>query len=310
VGLFGKIAKGLAKTRDAIAGGFKGLFFGRTLDESLLRDVETALLRADVGPSTTKALLDEVRAAWKEKRLETAEQLQPFLQSRIAERLRFGGTDIAKAASPPTVVLVCGVNGSGKTTSIGKLTKHLKDAGNRVVLAAADTFRAAAVEQLRIWSERSGVEIVKQAQGSDPAAVAFDAVSAARARGADYVVIDTAGRLHTQQNLMQELEKIRRVVRKAVPDAPHETLLVLDATNGQNAIRQAEQFHKVANVTGLFVTKLDGTAKGGAVIAIRDVVGVPVKFVGTGEGIDDIERFDPDAFAAALFDGAPRKPSE
>jgi fused signal recognition particle receptor len=201
-------------------------------------------------------------------------------------------------------VLVCGVNGSGKTTSIAKLTKHLKDAGNRVVLAAADTYRAAAVEQLAIWSRRSGVEIVKQAQGSDPAAVAFDAVAAAKARGADYVVIDTAGRLHTQQNLMQELEKIRRVVRKAVPDAPHETLLVLDATNGQNAIRQAEQFHAVAKVTGLFVTKLDGTAKGGAVLAIRDVVGVPVKFVGTGEGMEDIEPFDPDAFARALLEGA------
>jgi len=303
VGLFDKLKQGLQKTRDVLAGGLRRvLFLGRKLDEALLTDLEAALLQADVGPKTTAALLDEVRTAWKAKTLTTSEDVEPFLRARVAERLRSGGTSIAKAATGPTVILVCGVNGSGKTTSIGKLTKFLKAGGKRVVLGAADTFRAAAVEQLAIWSERNGVEIVKQATGADPAAVAFDAVNAAQKRGADYVVIDTAGRLHTQTNLMQELEKIRRVLKKAIPDAPHETLLVIDGTNGQNAIRQAEQFHKAVTVTGIFVTKLDGTAKAGALIAVRDVIGVPVKFVGTGETIDDIAVFDPDAFTAALFD--------
>ena len=302
MGFFSKLRSSLAKTRDALAGGLrKVLFLGRKLDESLLADLEEVLLKADVGPKTTASLLAEVRAAWKAGTLKSAEEVGPFLRARVAERLRSGGTALAQAPTAPTVILVCGVNGSGKTTSIGKLTKFLKSGGKSVILGAADTFRAAAVAQLAVWSERNGVEIVKQDQGSDPAAVAFDAVSAGRARKADYVVIDTAGRLHTQQNLMQELEKIRRVVDKASPGAPHETLLVLDATNGQNAIRQAEQFHKAVKVTGLFVTKLDGTAKGGAVVAIRDVVGVPVKFIGTGEQIDDVEPFDPDAFAAALF---------
>lgn len=303
MGLFDKLKQGLQKTRDVLAGGLRRvLFLGRKLDEALLTDLEAALLQADVGPKTTAALLDEVRTAWKAKTLTTSEDVEPFLRARVAERLRSGGTSIAKAATGPTVILVCGVNGSGKTTSIGKLTKFLKAGGKRVVLGAADTFRAAAVEQLAIWSERNGVEIVKQATGADPAAVAFDAVNAAQKRGADYVVIDTAGRLHTQTNLMQELEKIRRVLKKAIPDAPHETLLVIDGTNGQNAIRQAEQFHKAVTVTGIFVTKLDGTAKAGALIAVRDVIGVPVKFVGTGETIDDIAVFDPDAFTAALFD--------
>lgn len=304
MGLFDKLKKGLQKTRDLLAGGLRrALFLGRKLDDALLADLEAALLKADVGPKTTTALLDEVRAAWKAKTLSTSEDVEPFLRARIVERLRSGGTKLGKAASGPTVILVCGVNGSGKTTSIGKLTKYLKAGGRRVVLGAADTFRAAAVEQLAIWSERNGVEIVKQATGADPAAVAFDAVNAAQKRGADYVVIDTAGRLHTQTNLMQELEKIRRVVKKAIPDAPHETLLVIDATNGQNAIRQAEQFHKAVAVTGIFVTKLDGTAKAGALIAVRDVIGVPVKFVGTGETIDDIAEFDPEAFTAAMFEG-------
>ncbi len=302
MGLFSKLVSGLARTRGALAGGLaRVLSLGRRLDESLLADLSDALLQGDVGPKTTDALIGEVRAAWKAGTIATAEQVRPFLVRSVADRLRAGGTAMVRAAKPPTVVLVCGVNGSGKTTSIGKLTKYLKDRGGSVILGAADTFRAAAVEQLAIWSRRNGVEIVRQAQGSDPAAVAFDAVKAGVARGADWVVIDTAGRLHTQQNLMQELEKIRRVVKKAVPDAPHETLLVLDATTGQNAIRQAEMFHKAVSVTGLFVTKLDGTAKGGALIAVKDSVGVPVKFVGTGEQIEDIEEFDPDAFAKALF---------
>jgi fused signal recognition particle receptor len=303
MGLLRSLKQGLAKTRAALASGLERvLFLGRRLDEDLLRDLEDVLLAGDVGPKTTAALLEEVRAAWKAGTLRSAEAVAPFLRDRVAERLRVGGTALRRAAKGPTVILVCGVNGSGKTTSIGKLTRWLKEQGGTVVLGAADTFRAAAVEQLAIWSRRAGVEIVKQPQGADPAAVAFDAVQAGVARGADWVVLDTAGRLHTQQNLMQELEKIRRVVAKAVPEAPHETLLVIDATTGQNAIRQAEQFHRAVGVTGLFVTKLDGTAKGGALIAVRDTIGVPVKFVGTGEQIEDVQVFDPDAFAAALFE--------
>ncbi len=302
MGLFRKLVSGLAKTRAAIAGGLKRvLFLGRRLDEALLTELEDALLEADVGPKTSASLVEEVRVAWKARKIESGDDVAPFLEGRVAERLRTGGTEIVRAASGPTVILVCGVNGSGKTTSIGKLTKFLQRGGKKVVLGAADTFRAAAVEQLTIWSERNGVEIVRQGPGADPAAVAFDAAAAGKARGADFVVIDTAGRLHTQKNLMQELEKIRRVVGKAVPGAPHETLLIIDSTNGQNAIRQAEQFHEAVHVTGIFVTKLDGTAKGGALVAIRDGLGVPVKFIGTGEQIDDIEVFDPDAFAAALF---------
>jgi len=300
MGLFSKLKSGLAKTRSRLSSGLTTvLTLGRAVDEVLLEDLEEALLLSDVGPRTTKDLIDGVRNA--KTRLKTAEDVRAFLQEEIAARLHMGGTALAKAEEGPTVVLVCGVNGSGKTTSIGKLTKYLSAQGHKVVLGAADTFRAAAVEQLTIWSERNGVDIVKQSTGADPAAVAFDACQAGRARSADYVIIDTAGRLHTQDNLMAELGKIRRVAGKAIPGAPHEVLLVLDATTGQNAIRQAELFHETAAVTGLFVSKLDGTAKGGAVIAVRDTVGVPVKFIGLGEQIDDIEPFDPEAFTAALF---------
>ena len=303
MGLLDKLKRGLTKTRDGLAGGLRSvLTLGRAVDEALLEEVEETLLLSDVGPVTTAALMEAARAGAKRGRIKTAEDLQALLQEQIAARLSMGGTALARAASGPTVVLVCGVNGSGKTTSIGKLTRYLSQQGHKVVLGAADTFRAAAVEQLTIWSERNGVDIVKQATGAKPDAVAFDACKAGLARNADYVIIDTAGRLHTQKDLMAELDKIRRVIGKALPGAPHEVLLVLDATTGQNALRQAELFNDVAAVTGLFVTKLDGTARGGAVIAVRDVIGVPVKFVGLGEQIDDIEPFDPDAFAKALFD--------
>ena len=301
MGLFDKLKSGLAKTRDRLGGGLKAvLTLGRAVDEELLEELEETLLLSDVGPSTTNDLLDAVRGQG--GKLKDAGDVRAFLQEQIRDRLAMGGTELARAESGPTVVLVCGVNGAGKTTSIGKLTKYLRQQGHTVVLGAGDTFRAAAVEQLTIWSERNDVDIVKQATGADPAAVAFDACQAAAARGADYVIIDTAGRLHTQANLMQELGKIRRVVGKAVPGAPHEVLLVLDATTGQNAVRQADLFNQTAEVTGLFVSKLDGTAKGGAIIAIRDAIGVPVKFIGVGEQIDDIQAFDPDAFAAALFE--------
>jgi fused signal recognition particle receptor len=300
MGLLSKLKSGLSKTRSRLASGLKSvLTLGRAVDEKLLEELEETLLLSDVGPKTTTDLVESVRSA--KGRLKTGEDVRAFLQKAIAERLRFGGTQLAKNPDGPTVVLVCGVNGSGKTTSIGKLTNWLRKQGHKVVLGAADTFRAAAVEQLTIWSERNDVDIVKQATGADPAAVAFDACQAARARGADYVIIDTAGRLHTQENLMAELGKIRRVAGKAIEGAPHEVLLVLDATTGQNAIRQAQLFNETAAVTGLFVSKLDGTAKGGAVIAIRDTVGVPVKFIGLGEQIEDVAPFDPDAFSAALF---------
>ena len=302
MGLFQKLKSGLSKTREKLSGGIRSvLTLGRRIDEDLLEELEESLLLADVGPTATADLLEAVREGWTRGKLKTADDVLPFLQSEIAHRLQQGGNELAHEVPGPTVVLVCGVNGSGKTTSIGKLTAWLRRQGHSVVLGAADTFRAAAVEQLTIWSERNGVEIVKQGTGADPAAVAFDAVAAGRARNRDYVIIDTAGRLHTQDNLMQELGKIRRSVGKALPGAPHEVLLVLDATTGQNAVRQAHQFHEAADVTGLFVAKLDGTAKGGAVIGIRDTVGVPVKFIGVGEGIEDVEPFDAEAFAKALF---------
>ncbi len=302
MGIFDRVKRGLAKTRSGLVDGLKAvLTLGRAVDETLLSELEETLIRADLGPKTAHELVDAARRAARKGRVKSADDLKGLLEEEVVARLDMGGTALARAESGPTVVLVCGVNGSGKTTSIGKLTKWLKDRGHRVVLGAADTFRAAAVEQLTIWSRRNGVDIVKQETGAKPDAVAFDACKAAVARNADYVIVDTAGRLHTQENLMQELGKIVRVVGKAIPGAPHEVLLVLDATTGQNAIRQAELFHRTAAVTGLFVSKLDGTAKGGAVVAVRDVVGVPVKFVGVGEGIDDIEPFDSRAFAAALF---------
>lgn len=302
MGFLDRLKAGLARTRDTLLGGLAGILVrGRRVDEALLAELERALLMADVGPKATATLLQAVRDGARAGKVADAAAVGPYLQQVIAERLAGPGTALARAPSGPTVVLVCGVNGSGKTTSIGKLTAWLKRQGHSVVLGAADTFRAAAVEQLTIWSQRNGVEIVKQAQGSDPAAVAFDACQAARAREADYVIIDTAGRLHTQENLMQELGKIRRVVGKAIPGAPHEVLLVVDATTGQNAVRQAELFHAVAQVTGLFVSKLDGTAKGGSVIGIREAVGVPVKFIGVGEQVDDIQPFDASTFAAGLF---------
>jgi fused signal recognition particle receptor len=302
MGLFRKLKSGLSKTRTRLAGGIRSvLTLGRRIDEALLEELEEALLLGDVGPRVTSELLDATRGAWKKGALKQAEDVLPFLQAQVRTRLERGETELARAAAGPTVVLVCGVNGSGKTTSIGKLTAWLRREGHTVVLGASDTFRAAAVEQLTIWSRRNDVEIVKQATGADPAAVAFDAVAAAKARGRDYAIIDTAGRLHTQENLMQELGKIRRSVGKACEGAPHEVLLVVDATTGQNAVRQAQLFHEVASVTGLFVAKLDGTAKGGAVLGIQDAVGVPVKFIGVGESIEDIQPFDAGAFAEALF---------
>jgi len=301
VSLFDRLKKGLRKTREALTGGLQRLLKGRTIDEDLIEEIEETLIEADVGVRTTEVLVGQLTAAWKRREIREGEEVIPFLKRSLAARLGGERAGLREAASPPTVILVVGVNGSGKTTSIAKLAGWLVGEGKRVVLGAGDTFRAAAVEQLTIWSERLGVEIVKQATGADPAAVAYDAVEAAIAREADALIIDTAGRLHTQENLMRELEKIRRVITRRIPEAPHETLLVLDATTGQNAIQQARRFHDAAPVTGLFLSKLDGTARGGAVLSIHDELGLPVKFVGVGEKATDIERFDATAFVDALF---------
>jgi fused signal recognition particle receptor len=300
MGILGKLRGALAKTRDALAGGLLRLVGRRPIDEALLDEIEEFLLKSDVGVKTTDALVASLREAWKRREVTRGEEVLPFLKARLVERLREGGGGLELRAKP-AVVLVVGVNGSGKTTSIAKLAGYLRGLGKSVVLAAGDTFRAAAVEQLTVWSKRLGVEIVKQATGADPAAVAFDAAEAAAARGADVLLVDTAGRLHTQEHLMRELEKIRRVLGRRIPGAPHETLLVLDATTGQNAVQQARRFHDAAPVTGIFLAKLDGTARGGAVLSIRDELGIPVKFVGVGEKIDDLEPFDPASFVDALF---------
>jgi len=301
MGLFDRLKSGLKKTRAALASGFSGLFRGQ-LDEDKIEEIEEALLTSDVGVATTDALIDALKDAWKKKEIETAEQALPFLKSRLVARMEGpGDSELNRPDGPPTVILVVGVNGSGKTTSIAKLAKYFRDQDKSVVLGAGDTFRAAAVEQLTIWSERLGVDIVKQATGADPAAVAYDAAEAAVGRKADVLIVDTAGRLHTQLNLMKELEKIRRVIARRIDGAPHETLLVLDATTGQNALQQARMFHEAAPVTGLFLAKLDGTAKGGAVLSIRDELNLPVKFIGLGETPDDIEPFDAKAYVDALF---------
>jgi fused signal recognition particle receptor len=301
MGLFDRLKAGLQKTRDALTGNLVQLVRGRRIDEDLIDEVEETLLQSDVGLRTTEAELDLLRDAWKQKEISEGDEVVPFLKRTLTERLSDDDSDIRWAEEGPTVILVVGVNGSGKTTSIAKLAGFLREGGKSVILAAGDTFRAAAVEQLTIWSRRLGLEIVKQERGSDPAAVVYDAAEAAAARQADVLIVDTAGRLHTQDHLMRELEKIRRVLGKRIPDAPHETLLVLDATTGQNAIQQARRFGEATPLTGIFLAKLDGTAKGGVVLSIRDELDLPVKFVGVGEKPTDIEPFDAASFVEALF---------
>ncbi len=299
--VFKKLLKGLAKTRQKLAGGLSRLFgSGRTLDAEFLDELEEVLYTADLG-SVGAELVESIQEAWRKKEIEDVPQLRDFLRNRLLERLEGTEGDLITAEQGPTVVLVAGVNGSGKTTSIAKLSKYLKDQGKTVLVCASDTFRAAAVEQLSLWAERIGIDIVKQATGADPAAVAYDATEAAVARKVDYLIVDTAGRLHTQKNLMRELEKIVRVIQKRIPEAPHETLLVLDSTTGQNAIRQASEFSHVAPVSGLILAKLDGTAKGGAVFGIRSQIDVPVKFCGLGEGVEDLVRFDRDEFVDGVL---------
>ncbi|MCK4341330.1 MAG: signal recognition particle-docking protein FtsY [Phycisphaerae bacterium] len=303
MGLFDALRRGLKKTHDKIMSGLSAVLpVGRRIDEVLLDELTDAMLAGDIGPRAVLGLVDEVREAWKAGQIKEAQEILPFLKQRIATTWSEKARALHFADMPPTVILVAGINGSGKTTSVAKLAYYLRQQGRSVLLGACDTFRAAAIEQLVIWSERVGVDIVKHQPNSDPAAVAFDACDAALARKMDVLLIDTAGRLHTQEHLMRELNKIQRVVQKRIPDAPHEVLLVLDATIGQNAINQAKIFSQSAEVSGLFLAKLDGSAKGGIVVGIRDELDIPVKFVGLGETIEAIEPFDPDLFVDALFE--------
>ena len=304
MGFFDKLKKGLNKTRENLTNKIEKLVIGYAdIDDNFLDELEETLIMADVGVQTTDKLMAAVRRGIKKKEINTPEDLKPFLQKEIAEILTRGEDTTRTAVNGPTVLLVIGVNGAGKTTTIGKLSAYYKKQGKSVMLAAADTFRAAAIDQLEVWGQRTGAQVIKHEEGSDPAAVAFDAVKAAKARNIDVLIIDTAGRLQTKSNLMQELEKINRVIGREIPDAPHETLLVLDATTGQNAISQAELFTKAAPISGVVLTKLDGTAKGGVVIGIKSQLSMPVKWIGVGEGIEDLRPFHAEDFAKALFEG-------
>lgn len=299
MGFFSKIKEGLKKTRTSIGEGFNSVFsVFRKVDEDFLEELLELLIMADVGYETSERIIDELRKKAKLENLNDSESVKAALAEIIAESMR-GGNDL-NISTKPSVILVVGVNGVGKTTTIGKLAHRLSESGKKVIIGAADTFRAAAIDQIAVWAERSGTDIVKHKDGADPAAVVYDTIAAAKARNADVIICDTAGRLHNKKNLMGELEKITRVIDRELPDADKEILLVLDATTGQNAIEQAKDFKEAVGVTGVTLTKLDGTAKGGITIAVKDVTGVPVKLVGVGEGMDDLQYFEPDAFAKAL----------
>ncbi|HAW95160.1 MAG TPA: signal recognition particle-docking protein FtsY [Phycisphaerales bacterium] len=298
---FSRIRSGLTRTASSLGGGLRTLLTGRRIDDDLLDQIESSLLGADVGFQATTEIVDALREDWRAGRISTGDEVLVHLKKTL--KSRWGDVDRSLAVSEhaPTVILVVGVNGVGKTTSVAKIAHSLRQEGRSVLLAAADTFRAGAVAQLSIWSERLGVEIVKGDQGADPASVAFDAAEAAVARDVDVLLVDTAGRLHNQSDLMRQLVKIRDVIRRKIPGAPHEVLLVLDATSGQNGLVQARSFGEAVDVTGVFLSKLDGTARGGIVVAIRDELEVPVKLVGLGERPEDVEPFDPEAFIDAIF---------
>ena len=301
-GWFTRLKEGLSKTRNNIIGQISGLLrAGRTIDEELMEEIEEILIQADVGVNTTLELMDNVREAVKEKGLNDASELAEILKQ---EMLNVLGEDahISVDQGQPHTILVLGINGAGKTTTIGKLAHRFKSDGKRVLVAAGDTFRAAAADQLAIWCDRAGVEIVQGGEGADPASVVFDAMEAAKSRQADLLIVDTAGRLHTKKPLMDELSKIGRVMSRAIPEAPHEVLLVLDGTAGQNAIMQAKIFNEAVPITGVAVTKLDGTAKGGIVIAVKQEIGAPVRLIGIGEKLDDLRDFVGQDFVEALFE--------
>ena len=301
MGFFERLKDGLQKTRKNFTERIEVLVgMSAEIDDDFLDELEMILLSADVGAKTTEKLIGAVRQAARKKEISGTEDVVPFLKKYLVEMLTDEGQRTRLSGSP-TVILVVGVNGVGKTTTIGKLANYFHLFNHKVMIAAADTFRAAAAEQLEIWGQRAGCDVIKHAEGADPAAVVYDAMKAAIARKADILFIDTAGRLHNKANLMNELEKIHRVIKREEPGAPHETFLVLDATTGQNAITQAKVFTETANVTGVVLTKLDGTAKGGVVIAIREELGLPVKWIGVGEGIMDFRPFEPEKFVDALF---------
>ncbi|WP_295917031.1 signal recognition particle-docking protein FtsY [Anaerovibrio lipolyticus] len=303
MGFFDKLKKGLTKTRETITEKIEKLVIGYAdIDDDLLDELEEILIMADVGVNTTDNLMEAVRKGIKKKEINSPEDLKPFLAKKISELLTKDSDTTKIAKDGPTVILVIGVNGVGKTTTIGKLSNYYREQGKTVMLAAADTFRAAAIDQLEIWGERTNAKVIRHEENSDPAAVAFDAVKAAVARNVDILLIDTAGRLQTKSNLMEELKKINRVIQREIPDAPHETLLVLDATTGQNAISQAKLFTEAAPISGVVLTKLDGTAKGGVVIGIKAELSMPVKWIGVGEGVDDLRPFVAEDFAKALFE--------
>lgn len=300
MGFFEKLKNQLAKTKNAIVGKIDDLFKSFVkIDEDLFDELEELLISADIGVVTTEEILDELREAVKENRLKEPDEVKAELFAILKSMI--GEHEPLNLSTTPSVVLVIGVNGVGKTTSIGKISAELKRQGKKVIVAAADTFRAAAAEQLSVWCTRAGVDIIKQGAGADPASVVFDAINAVKSRKADVLIIDTAGRLHNKKNLMDELAKIDRVIGKELPDSARETLLVLDATTGQNAVMQAKEFKEASNITGLVLTKLDGTAKGGIVLSIKKELGIPVKYIGVGEQIDDMKPFSADEFASALF---------
>ena len=300
MGFFNKISEGLKKTRDSLGQLFDGVFSGGSVDDELFDDLEEALVLGDTGAATAGAICAELRRRVKKEGITDPERVREMLAEVIAEMLR-GGQEL-NLESKPAIIMVIGVNGAGKTTTIGKLAKRFEDEGKKVVVAAADTFRAAAIEQLEVWAKRSGAEIIKHSEGSDPAAVVFDAIAAGKARHADIIICDTAGRLHNKKGLMDELAKIGRVIEREAAGSSVETLLVLDATTGQNALNQAREFGASCGITGIVLTKLDGTARGGVVVGIRQELGIPIKFIGVGEQADDLQPFDPDAFAKALFE--------
>ncbi|MFZ3102746.1 MAG: signal recognition particle-docking protein FtsY [Desulfitobacteriaceae bacterium] len=301
-GFFSQLKAGLSKTRQNFVERVEELLTGRRkIDEELYEQLEEVLIGADVGFNTSMELVNQLRQEVRARKISESDQLTEILKELIVNLLG-EEAPLIYSAKGPSIFLVVGVNGVGKTTTIGKLANRLRHDGKRVILAAGDTFRAAAIDQLEVWGQRAGVEIIRQREGADPAAVAFDAVQAAKSRKIDVVIMDTAGRLHNKANLMEELRKVKRVIKREIPGAPHEVLLVLDATTGQNALQQAKLFKEVAGVTGIVLTKLDGTAKGGVVLGIQGETRIPVKWIGIGEGMDDLRPFIPQDFAAALFD--------
>lgn len=300
MGFLSKLREGLGKTRSALMGGIESVMSSFVkIDEDFLEELEEILITSDVGVGASEEIIDELRERIRDDRIKTRDDTMAALREIISGMI--GESEPLHLDTKPSVILVIGVNGAGKTTSVGKISARLKAEGKRVVVAAADTFRAAAIDQLAVWCDRAGVELVKQSEGSDPAAVVYDAANYARAKGADVLIVDTAGRLHNKKNLMNELAKINRVIDRELPGASRENLLVLDATTGQNAIIQAKEFGEAANITGLVLNKLDGTAKGGIVLSIRRELGLPVKFIGVGEKIDDMQPFDAEEFIDALF---------